>query len=145
MSLEPLSWQRTFTKGLVIFDSSKYARDPNAVSGHLASVIQQFGGKILASRLWEERRLAYPINGQRKGTYWITHFQLDALQLLAVNAQLRLDENILRSMTLKIDPRIAETMVSHALSGGNPVAERHPAAAAPSLAMQLVLLKSKAE
>lgn len=116
-------------EGLFIFDSNKYARDTAAVSGNLTNVIQQHGGKILASRLWEERRLAYPIGGQRKGTYWLTYFELDTLQLGAVNAQFKLDDNILRSMTLKIDPRIAETLVAHALAGGNPVAERHAATA----------------
>jgi small subunit ribosomal protein S6 len=117
-------------EGLFIFDSNKYSKDPTTVSGHIATLVQQHGGKILASRLWEERRLAYPINGQRKGTYWLSYFNLDSLQLAELNRQLALDENIMRSLVLKIDARIAETLVSHALSGGKPVVERHAPVAA---------------
>ena len=47
-----------------------------ARSAQIPSTVEQFGGKMLASRLWEERRLAYPIKGHRKGTYWLTYFQL---------------------------------------------------------------------
>ena len=44
-------------------------------------MIEKLGGEILVSRLWEERRLAYPIKSHRKGTYWLTYFRLDATQL----------------------------------------------------------------
>ena len=33
------------------------------------------------SRLWDERRLAFPIRGQRKGAYWLTYFRLEAAKV----------------------------------------------------------------
>jgi small subunit ribosomal protein S6 len=30
--------------------------------------------KILSSRRWDERRLAYPIKGQNRGTYLLVYF-----------------------------------------------------------------------
>ncbi|MBX3412060.1 MAG: 30S ribosomal protein S6 [Pirellulales bacterium] len=103
---------------LLILDSNRYARDQAGVSGQLAEFVTKHGGEMLASRLWEERRLAYPINGQRKGTYWLTYFKLDSRKLTDVKGDVRLSESILRALFLKVDPRIAETLVSHALSGG---------------------------
>ena len=50
------------------------------MSGEIVELIEKAGGEILVSRLWEERRLAYPIKGQRKGTYWLTYFRLDGRQ-----------------------------------------------------------------
>jgi len=44
---------------------------------------REAGGEILVSRLWEERRLAYSINGQRKGVYWLVYFRLDGNRLAA--------------------------------------------------------------
>ena len=38
---------------------------PNAVE----KMITDLGGDVKISRLWEERRLAYAIKGQRKGAY----------------------------------------------------------------------------
>ena len=63
-------------EGMFILDSSRYGHDPEAVSGQIDETIQKLGGKILVSRLWEERRLAYPIKSHRKGTYWLTYFRL---------------------------------------------------------------------
>lgn len=101
-------------EAMFIFDSNRFARDPGGVSGAVNSLIQKFGGEILAGRLWEERRLAYPINGQRKGTYWLTYFRLETKQLSEFNRELRLNESVLRSLVLKVDPRIVDALVAHA-------------------------------
>lgn len=105
-------------EGMYILDSNRYSRDAAAVSGQIPEMIEKLGGEMLASRLWEERRLAYPIDGHRKGTYWLTYFKLDSNQLVSLNRQCKLSESILRTLFLKVDPRIAEALVSHALQGG---------------------------
>ncbi len=104
-------------EGMFILDANKYGRDPAGVSGHLAEMVKKHGGEILASRLWEERRLAYPISGQRKGAYWLMYVKLDGRKLTGINRDCEINETILRHMFLRVDPRISETLVSHALSG----------------------------
>ena len=79
-------------EGMFIFDSGRFGRDPEAVSGEIARIVQAAGGEILVSRLWEERRLAYPIKGQKKGTYWLTYFRVAATQLSAIRRQCGLSE-----------------------------------------------------
>ena len=101
-------------EGMFIFDSGKYGRDPDGVSGAISRMIEEAGGEVLISRLWEERRLAYPINGQKKGTYWLTYFRLAGPQLPKITRQSELDDNILRSLVLKVDPRIVDALVEHA-------------------------------
>jgi small subunit ribosomal protein S6 len=102
---------------MFILDSNRYARDPASVSGQIAEMLQKLGGEILANRLWEDRRLAYPIEGHRKGTYWLTYFRLDSGQFSALNRQCQLSEGIIRTLFLKVDPRIVDALVTHALSG----------------------------
>ena len=104
-------------EGLFILDSNRYSRDASGVSGQVGEIVQKHGGEMLASRLWEERRLAYPINGQRKGTYWLAYFKLDSQQVVHIERDCRITDSILRSMILKVDPRIAEALISHAISG----------------------------
>jgi small subunit ribosomal protein S6 len=111
-------------EGMFILDSNRYARDAAGTVAQIPTTVEQFGGQVLASRLWEERRLAYPIKGQRKGTYWLTYFKLEGNQVTSLNRQFQLNEGVLRSLMLKIDPRIADAMVQHALTGGGPIAER---------------------
>jgi small subunit ribosomal protein S6 len=100
-------------EGLFIFDSNRYARDPAGVSGQITAMVEKYKGKILASRLWEERRLAYPINGQRKGTYWLTYFRLESTDLEALRRDCQINETILRELILKVDPRIVDALVTH--------------------------------
>jgi small subunit ribosomal protein S6 len=103
-------------EGLFIFDSNRYSRDAATVSGQVADFVQKLGGEILVTRLWEERRLAYPINGQRKGTYWLSYFRMEGKQLTTLERECQLSESIMRSLFIKIDPRIVDTLVSHATS-----------------------------
>jgi small subunit ribosomal protein S6 len=104
-------------EGMFILDSNRYGRDAASVSGHVNELLRRFGGEILASRLWDERRLAYAIGGHRKGTYWLTYFKLDSQQLPKLTRECQLSDLILRSLVLKVDARIADTLVAHALSG----------------------------
>src|SRR5262245_48764458 len=102
---------------MFILDSNRYSRDPAGHANQITELITKLGGEILASRLWEERRLAYAIDGHRKGTYWLTYFKLPSSELSALNRQCQLSENILRTLFLKVDPRITDALVSHALAG----------------------------
>lgn len=121
-----MATQHHVYEGMFILDSNRYARDAAGTVSQIPTAIEQFGGTMLASRLWEERRLAYPIKGHRKGTYWLTYFRLDGQQVDELTRRFQLNEGILRSLLLKIDPRISEAMVQHALTGGGPTAERKP-------------------
>ncbi len=104
-------------EAMFILDTNRYGRDPGGMANQISELITRRGGEILVSRLWEERRLAYPINGQRKGTYWLAYFKLDAKELTTLNRETHLNENILRSLVLKVDPRIIDTLVDHAKAG----------------------------
>ena len=59
--------------------------------------------------------MAYQINGQRKGTYWLTYFDMDSAKLTEFNRACQLNANVLRHLLLKHDDRLAETLVAHAL------------------------------
>ncbi len=99
---------------MFILDSNRYARDPNGVAGQIPQMIEESGGEVLASRLWNEQRLAYPIKGQRKGAYWLTYFRMETEKVVDFNRACRLNENVVRNLTLRVDPRLVDTLVAHA-------------------------------
>jgi small subunit ribosomal protein S6 len=103
-------------EGLYILDSNRYGRDPETVSSQVAAMIEKIGGEILVSRLWEDRRLAFPIKGHRKGTYWLTYFRLDSTKLVDLKRQCQITEDVIRVLFLKVDPRIVDALVTHARS-----------------------------
>jgi len=119
-------------EGMFIFDSGKYGRDPEGVSGTISKMVEESGGEMLVSRLWEERRLAYPINGQKKGTYWLTYFRVEGQELPKLTRQCDLNDSILRSLLLKVDPRIVDALVAHATgTAAKPASEESEEESAP--------------
>lgn len=104
-------------EGMFILDAGKYGRDPGGLAQQINDLIGQFGGTVLASRLWDERKLAYPIKGHRKGAYWLTYFRMPGGNLTALERQCEITEDIIRKLILKVDDRIADALVQHALSG----------------------------
>lgn len=106
-----------FYEGLFILDSGLYARDPELCPNKINNAIAEAGGEVAVSRIFEERRLAYPINGQRKGVYWLVYFRMQGTKLVELDRQLKLIEGNVRHMILKQDPRLADILVENALNG----------------------------
>ena len=111
-------------EGKFILDSGRFARDPEGIAAQVDKMVQDAGGEILVSRQWEERRLAYPIKGQRKGLYWLMYFRLDSQNLAELNRQFSLFDANIRNLFIKIDPRIVDQLVAHAEAGPAAMAER---------------------
>lgn len=119
-------------EGMFILEPGRYSRDPGAVAQQVSDLITQHGGEVLAARLWDERKLAYPIKGHRKGVYWLTYFRMPGGDGLAnLERQCEISEEILRKLVLRVDDRIADALVQHALSSGDS-SGRKPAATTPT-------------
>ena len=121
-------------EGMFILEPGRYARDPGAVTQQIADLIGQQGGTVLAARLWDERKLAYPIKGHKKGVYWLTYFKMPGDGLTTLERQCEINDDILRKLILKVDPRIADALVQHALAGNEAAAAKRPAPVAPAAA-----------
>jgi small subunit ribosomal protein S6 len=106
---------------LFILDSNRFARDPNAVDSQITEMIERRGGEVLISRRWNEQKLAFPINGHRKGTYWLSYFRIDPTEVVHFERACRLNDHVLRNLTVKVDERLVDTLVAHA--SGEKVAE----------------------
>lgn len=97
---------------MFILNPNAYAKNPSSVANMVEDLVKNSGGKILASRLWNEQKMAYPINGHRKGVYWLTYFALESTSLPKFNRACRIQDVVLRHLPLKVDPRLVDTLVS---------------------------------
>ena len=112
---------------MFILNSNRYARDPGGVSGKIPEMVEDCSGEVLASRLWTEQKLAYAIDGHRKGTYWLSYFRMDSQQVVKFNRACQLNDDILRNLTLKVDPRLVDALVAHARGESLPAHDEAPA------------------
>ena len=73
-------------------------------------LIEKHGGKVLAARRWDERKLAYPIRQRRRGTYLLAYGELDPTGVAGLRRELDLTETVLRYMILSAESVPAEEL-----------------------------------
>lgn len=79
------------------------------------------GGEIINIDHIGRRRLAYPIAKKHNGYYVCVEFELDGRSLERVERLLKLDENVMRHLTLKLDKRELEAKQKRAALAAMPV------------------------
>ena len=66
-------------------------------------VIEDNGGKVTKRETWGLRNMAYKVKKNRKGHYALFNIDAPSAAIEEMERQMRLHEDILRSMTLRID------------------------------------------
>jgi small subunit ribosomal protein S6 len=97
---------------MFLLDTNKVSGDVPTAAKQLHGILEKNQAEVLASRQWDERRLAYPIKGHKKGLYYLTYFRTEGKNLVNIERDCALTEMILRALVLKIDPKIQETMLA---------------------------------
>lgn len=66
-------------------------------------LIKDNGGKVVNTESWGLRSFAYRIRKNRKGHYTMFHIDGPAAAVLEMERQMRLNEDVLRYLTIRID------------------------------------------
>jgi small subunit ribosomal protein S6 len=88
---------------LVVVLSPEIADD--GVSASLERIQQSVGargGEVVGIDHWGRRRLAYPIKKQLEGNYVITQIRLDPAQVPDLERNLKLSEEVLRHLIVRV-------------------------------------------
>ena len=99
---------------MFLLDTNKVAGDVPAAAKQLHTLLERNHAEVLASRPWDERRLAYPVKGHKKGLYYLTYFRTEGKNLVDLERDCALNEMILRSMVLRIEPQLVDDMLNMA-------------------------------
>ncbi len=75
----------------------------NELTDKFAAVIEAQGGKVTKREDWGLRTLAYKIQKNRKGYYVLMNIDAPATAVVEMERLMRLDENLLRYLTTKVD------------------------------------------
>jgi len=96
---------------LILLDAGKASSDLDAIKGLLHGYIEKAGGQIVVGRVWDERRLTYPIEGHKKALFYMIYTRVESTKVIDIEADLRLNETVLRYMAMKILPKWEEKML----------------------------------
>ena len=98
--------------GFFLLNPDAYSRNPDEVSGQLSKIV--------------ERKLAYSIDNHRRGAYWMLYFRLSTDKMAELHRQIRLNNNVLRYMIQKLDPRLEDALIANALNSNAGAREEEP-------------------
>ncbi len=98
---------------MFLLDATKLSADADAVRTQVHHLIERHGGHISIAREWNyNQKLAYPIEKQKKGAFHIVYYTLESTKQAELERDFHLAEGvILRSMTIKLDPKWQETIL----------------------------------
>ena len=75
---------------------------------HINHLFERADATVIAMKKWDERRLAYDIDGSKRGVYFHVYFKADASKLAGLERDCNLSEMVIRSMVLRADHHTEE-------------------------------------
>jgi small subunit ribosomal protein S6 len=91
---------------VVIFRPDLDDADTRVIIDTLEAIITENSGTMLIKDEWGKRKLAYPIANHLKGHYVLYNFLGPAEAVLEIERRIRINDNIIRFMTVKLDENV---------------------------------------
>jgi len=88
---------------VVIISPDVTDEDTPAMLEKMNQFITDRGGSITEVNQWGRRKLAYPIENFMEGNYVLTQFKMEPKQTAELEANLRLTEEILRHLLVRLN------------------------------------------
>jgi small subunit ribosomal protein S6 len=86
---------------MFVLNSGKYASDAAAAEKSLMDMLQRVEADVIAKSPWQDGKLAYPINGHRKGLHYLVYFRMDGSQVGELTRLCKLNDLVLRHMVIE--------------------------------------------
>ncbi len=90
---------------IVVIDSLLKSEEIDAIIEKILRIINNNGGKVTNVNRWEKKRLAYEIKKRQYGYYVEIDFEAPGNLVKILERDYRLDENILRYVTVHLDKK----------------------------------------
>ncbi len=83
---------------MVLLDNREVKQGWDALKQNVTGMFTKHGAEVVSSRLWEERKLAFPIQQQQRGTYLLVYFNSETGAITSINREFNMSEPVLRHM-----------------------------------------------
>lgn len=85
---------------MCLLDNREVRKGWQPLKDAVTGLFTKHGAEIVSARRWDERRLAYQLAGQQRGTYMLTYFNANTQQVAGIRRDLQFNESVLRSLIL---------------------------------------------
>jgi small subunit ribosomal protein S6 len=90
-------------EAMFLVDSADAAADWDGVNAAVKNVLERAGAEIVSIRKWEDRRLAYEIDGKARGMYLLSYFSAEGSRIREIERDVQLSERIMRVLILSTE------------------------------------------
>ncbi len=84
-------------------DEGKAAETWQEVADHIRGLLERRGANIQSLDKWDTCRLAYEIQGKKRGTYVLSHFDMNPSEIDELRRDCQLSPIVMRSMILRME------------------------------------------
>ncbi|MBX3443075.1 MAG: 30S ribosomal protein S6 [Planctomyces sp.] len=119
---------------MFLLDSGRFATDPQGTETQLRDLLGKCQAEIVSMGPWQDGKLAYPIDGHKKGLHFLVYFKMDGGQVQELNRLCRLSDQVIRHMLIQQPGKLFD-MMSHALAQHGTAGEQAAAPAEPAAAV----------
>jgi ribosomal protein S6 len=88
---------------MFLLDNQVVRTDYKAAKAVVTDALKKHGAELTSARRWDERRLAYPIEGRQRATFLLTYFKAGPGAITGIRRDAELDERILRHLILNVE------------------------------------------
>lgn len=75
--------------------------DIDGIMKEINSYLEEIDAKVINCGKWDERKLAYDISGERRGTYILCHFEAKPDRIVRLERRCQISETILRALVVR--------------------------------------------
>lgn len=88
--------------------NAEQATDWEGINKTIKKILKRSKAEIVSIKKWDERKLAYEIKGQDRGTYILCYFKADAEKIQDIERDVHLSEQLMRVLILNAEARDKE-------------------------------------
>lgn len=89
------------------------AADLSSLVEHINEILSRASAEVISMRKWDERRLAYPIEKQKRGVYFLAYVELGGDGPARIERDVVISEKIMRVLITKADHLTPEEIKTH--------------------------------
>lgn len=98
-----MSEKREYVYESMFLLSQATAADLRGAIDHINEILHRGHAQVLAMRKWDERRLAYEVQGQKRGVYILCYFKAPGADIAHIERDCNLSDKVMRVMILRCD------------------------------------------
>jgi small subunit ribosomal protein S6 len=102
--------KKSLYEGMFLIDSAQAGANWDGIITAITKIMEKVKAEIVSIRKWDDRKLAYSVDGKTRGTYILCYFKADGRKIRDIEKAVQLSEQIMRVLILNAERMTKEDM-----------------------------------